>query len=97
MHRTQVLLDESLYQRAMKLARVRHLSLGEVVRDALAAKLALEEAEDPVLERLTRDPYEDRRPDPHLSEDVDHYLYGAPRRSRRRRRARPAKRSRQKR
>jgi hypothetical protein len=33
---------------------------------------------------LLGEPFEDPDPDPHLSKDVDHYLYGALRRSRRR-------------
>ena len=87
MHRTQVLLDRDLYRRAMRLARARHLSLGEVVREALAAKLAAEEqGEDSIVARLTREPFDDPHPDRRLSEDVDHHLYGAPRRSRRARR-----------
>jgi hypothetical protein len=81
MHRTQILLEPRLYREAMRLARARDASLGEIVREALEAKL-VSEADDPVLERLTRDPYDDRKPDKHLSVDVDHYLYGAPRRSR---------------
>ncbi len=81
MHRTQILLDQDLYRRAMRHARARQLSLGEVVREALAARLAAEEREgDPVVARLTREPFDDPRPDRHLSRDVDHHLYGAPRR-----------------
>jgi len=34
---------------------------------------------------LLADAFDDPEPDRHLSSDVDHYLYGAPRRSRRRR------------
>jgi hypothetical protein len=85
MHRTQVLLEPELYRRAVRLARARKSSLGELVREALQAKLAAEEAGDAVFDRLTRDPYDDPAPDPLLALDVDHYLYGAPRRGRARR------------
>jgi hypothetical protein len=40
---------------------------------------------DAVEEVLVQKPFDDPDPDPRLSSDVDHYLYGAPRRSRRRR------------
>jgi hypothetical protein len=82
MHRTQILLEPELYRRAVRTARARKSSLGELVREALEAQLAREEGGDPVVERLTRDPYDDPKPNPHLSVDVDHHLYGAPRRSR---------------
>jgi hypothetical protein len=81
-HRTQILLDTELYRRAVRTARARKSSLGELIRRALEAQLAREEGQDPVVDRLTRDPYDDPKPDRHLSADIDHYLYGAPRRSR---------------
>jgi hypothetical protein len=40
MHRTQILLEHRLYREAMRLARARHASLGEIMREALEAKLA---------------------------------------------------------
>jgi len=65
------------------------MSLGNLVREALSEYLArsggVEPVADAVEEVLLRTPFEDPEPDPHLSIDVDHYLYGAPRRSRRRR------------
>ena len=42
-------------------------------------------AEEAIDEVLLREPFDDPKPDPDLSANVDHYLYGAARRSRRRR------------
>lgn len=84
MHRTQILLEDQTYRRALKEAQARGESLGALVRAALdeyLGKLQRERAGDPLLD----DPFDDPRPDPDLSRDVDHYLYGAPRRSRVRR------------
>ena len=65
------------------------MSLGNLVREALAEYLARSGGVEPdaaaVEEVLVQKPFDDPEPDPHLSADVDHYLYGAPRRSRRRR------------
>ncbi|MGH7438631.1 MAG: hypothetical protein ACRENE_23325 [Polyangiaceae bacterium] len=84
MHRTQILLGEALYERALGVARARRSSLGELVREGLELRLARETEVDPIFEKLTRNPYDDPTPDVHLSHDVDHALYGAPRRARRR-------------
>jgi hypothetical protein len=81
MRRTQILLGERLYERALRVARERNSSLGELVREALEQLLASEGEVDPVVERLTRNPFDDPRPGRHLSVDVDRALYGAPRRS----------------
>jgi hypothetical protein len=66
------------------------MSLGSFVREALQEHLARSGGVDPVEEAvddiLLAEPFDDPDPDPHLSADVDHYLYGSPRRSRRRRR-----------
>ena len=89
MHRTQLLLPRELHRRATEAARARRMSLGNLVREALSEYLArsggVEPAADAVEEVLLQEPFVDPEPDPHLSTDVDHYLYGAPRRSRRRR------------
>jgi len=89
MHRTQLLLPRDLHRRATEAARARHMSLGNLVREALAEYLArsggVEPAADAVEEVLIQSPFDDPAPDPRLSVDVDHYLYGARRRSRRRR------------
>ena len=89
MHRTQLLLPRDLHRRAADAARARRMSLGNLVREALAEYLArsggVEPAADAVDEVLIQKPFDDPDPDPRLSTDVDHYLYGAPRRSRRRR------------
>ena len=89
MHRTQLLLPPDLHRRAAQAARARRMSLGNLVREALSEYLArsggVEPAADAVEEVLLQDPFEDPAPDPRLSADVDHYLYGAPRRSPRRR------------
>jgi hypothetical protein len=88
MHRTQILLGEALYRRAVGVARARKSSLGALVREGLELRLAREAEGDPVFERLTRAPFDDPAPDPRLSIDVDHALYGAPRRTQRPRRRR---------
>ena len=89
MHRTQLLLPADLHRRAAEAARARRTSLGHLVREALAEYLArsggVEPTEEALEEILLGEPFEDPRPEPRLSSDVDHYLYGAPRRSRRRR------------
>jgi hypothetical protein len=89
MHRTQLLLPRDLHRRATEAARARRTSLGNLVREALAEYLArtggVEPSREAVDEILLAAPYDDPAPDPRLSVDADHYLYGAPRRSRRRR------------
>jgi hypothetical protein len=89
MHRTQLLLPRELHRRAAEAARARRMSLGHLVREALADYLArsggVEPTAEAVEEILLGEPFDDPEPDPGLSVDVDHYLYGSPRRSRRRR------------
>jgi hypothetical protein len=89
MHRTQLLLPRDLHRRATEAARARRTSLGNLVREALGEYLArtggVEPSAEAVDEILLGKPFDDPQPDPRLSVDVDHYLYGAPRRSRRRR------------
>jgi len=89
MHRTQLLLPRELHRRAIEAAKARRMSLGAFVREALSEYLArprgVEPTADAVEEVLLRAPFEDPEPDAHLSIDVDHYLYGAPRSSSRRR------------
>ena len=88
MHRTQLLLPRDLHHRATEAARARRTSLGNLVREALSEYLArtggVEPSAEAVEEILLGEPFDDPEPDPRLSTDVDHYLYGAPRRSRRR-------------
>ena len=65
------------------------MSLGGLVREALTEYLTRAPAPaspDAIEAVLLAEPFDDPDPDRHLSCDVDHYLYGAPRRSRRRRR-----------
>ena len=89
MHRTQLLLPRDLHRRAAQAARARRTSLGNLVREALSEYLArtggVEPSAEAVDEVLLSEPFDDPEPDPKLSVDVDHYLYGTPRRSRRRR------------
>lgn len=89
MQRTQLLLPADLHRRAAEAARARRMSLGNLVREALREYLARPGGAEPSAEAvdqvLLAEPFEDPDPDPELSTDVDHYLYGAPRRSRRRR------------
>ena len=89
MHRTQLLLPRDLHRRAAEAARARRTSLGNLVREALNEYLArtggVEPSAEAVDEVLLSEPFDDPEPDPKLSIDADHYLYGAPRRSRRRR------------
>jgi len=89
MHRTQLLLPRDLHRRASQAARARGVSLGNLVREALSEYLVrtggVEPSEGAVDEILLGAPFDDPEPDPGLSVDVDHYLYGAPRRTRRRR------------
>jgi hypothetical protein len=90
MRRTQLLLPPELHRRASETARARRMSLGHLVREALQEYLSRSGGARPVEAAidgvLLDSPFDDPTPDPRLSLDVDHYLYGAPRRSRRRRR-----------
>ena len=65
------------------------MSLGNLVREALTEYLArsgsVQPSEEAVEELLLAEPFDDPDPDPELSSNVDHYLYGAARRSQRRR------------
>ena len=89
MHRTQLLLPRDLHRHAAGVARARGMSLGNLVREALREYLARSGSAQPSAEAidevLLSEPFDDPDPDPGLSANVDHYLYGAPRRSRRRR------------
>ena len=89
MHRTQLLLPRDLHRRATDAARARRMSLGNLVREALRDYLlrsgGIEPSQEAIDEVLLAEPFDDRDPDPELSTNVDHYLYGAARRSRRRR------------
>jgi len=89
MHRTQLLLPPDLHRHAAEAAKARRVSLGYLVREALQEYLAsagnVQPAPEAVDEILLAEPFDDPRPDPALSLNVDHYLYGAARRTRRRR------------
>ncbi len=65
------------------------MSLGNLVREALGEYLArsggVQPSPEAIDEVLLAEPFDDPDPDPELSTNVDHYLYGAARRSRRRR------------
>ena len=88
MHRTQLLLPADLHRRAAEAAKARRMSLGNLVREALAEYLArsggTRPSDEAINEVLLAEPFDDPDPDPHLSANVDHYLYGAARRARRR-------------
>ncbi len=85
MHRTQLLIPADLHRRAAATARARRLSLGSLVRDALTDYLAragdARPTDDAIEDILLSPPYDEPGGDPMLSVDVDHHLYGAPRRS----------------
>ena len=89
MHRTQLLLPPDLHRRAADAAKARRTSLGHLVREALQEYLArsgnVQPAPEAVDEVLLAEPFDDPEPDPGLSLNIDHYLYGAARRARRRR------------
>jgi hypothetical protein len=55
-------------------------------REHLARSAAARPSDEAIEEILLADPYDDPEPDRELSVNVDHYLYGARRQSRRRRR-----------
>lgn len=65
------------------------MSLGHLVREALREYLArsgdVQPSNEAVDDVLLAEPFHDPAPDRMLSVDVDHYLYGAPKRRRRRR------------
>ncbi|MBI1958284.1 MAG: hypothetical protein HYS36_03540 [Candidatus Rokubacteria bacterium] len=88
MHRTQLLLPRDLHRRAAQAAKVRGMSLGNRVREALGEYLVragrVQPSPEAIDEVLLVEPFEDPDSDPELSMNVDQYLYGAPRRSRRR-------------
>jgi len=93
MHRTQILLPAELERRTEASARRHGISKGEVVRRALAEYLDKRRqpgaggsgegrggGHDEIEALLLDDPFDDPGPDPRLSIDVDHHLYGAARR-----------------
>ncbi len=81
MHRTQILLPPDVYRRARAVAQRKGESLGSLVREALADYLARSAPEADAIESfLLADAYDDPHPEPNLSIDVDHHLYGAQRR-----------------
>jgi hypothetical protein len=88
MRRTQLLLPSDLHRRASEVARARRTSLGNLVREALAEYLArsggTRPSDEAIDEVLLAEPFDDPDPDPLLSLNIDHHLYGAARRSRRR-------------
>jgi hypothetical protein len=88
MHRTQLLLPPDLHRRAAQAARARRISLGHLVREALADYLVrsggVQPSPEAIDDVLLAAPFDDPDPDPELSVNVDHYLYGAARRTRRR-------------
>ena len=88
MHRTQLLLPTDLHRRAAEAAKTRRTSLGSLVREALAEYLArsgdVHPSDEAIDQVLLAKPFEDPDPDPLLSLNADHYLYGAARRIRRR-------------
>ena len=88
MHRTQLLLPPDLHRRAAQAAKARRISLGNLVREALGEYLArsggVQPSADAVDDVLLAAPFDDPEPDVELSSNVDHYLYGAARRTRRR-------------
>jgi hypothetical protein len=88
MRRTQLLMPPDLHRRAAEAARARRLSLGGLVREALTEYLARAgdacPRDEVVEDVLLAKPFDDPAADPMLSVDVDHYLYGARRRSKRR-------------
>lgn len=86
MHRTQLLLPPHLHREAAAAARARGLSLGGLVRDALTEYLARPGAglpDDAALDEiLLAPPADGTADDASVSVDHDHYLYGAPRKTR---------------
>jgi hypothetical protein len=92
MRRTQLLLPPDLHRRATEAARARRLSLGSLIREALVEYLArtgtAQATPEAVREVLLSQAFQDPHPDLRLSADVDFYLHGAARRSRRRQRPR---------
>ena len=96
MWRTQVLLPPTLRERVAEYGHATGQSQGEIVRQALTQLLdgkqalagtstkAAGSARDEVVRLLVDEPFDDAQPDAHLARDVDHHLYGAPRRSRKR-------------
>ena len=83
------MLPPDLHRRAAQVARARRMSLGHLVREALGEYLTraggVQPSPEAIDEVLLAPPFDDPDPDPELSTNVDHYLYGAPRRTRRRR------------
>jgi len=80
MHRTQLLLPPDLHRRAAEAAKARRMSLGNLVRQVLREYLArsggVQPSSETVDDVLLAEPFDDPDPDPDLSSNVDHYLYG---------------------
>lgn len=78
MHRTTIMLPESLHERALRRAQEKGVSLGQFIRDSLTAAL-LGERVGAGGDSLLRDKEVYRGAAPKdLAEEHDRYLYGEP-------------------
>lgn len=78
MHRTTIMLPETLYERALRRAREKGVSLGQLIRDCLTSEL-LDERVGSGGDSLLRDTAIYRGAAPKdTAEEHDRYLYGEP-------------------
>lgn len=82
MIRTQLYLEEQIHKDLLHLARREEKSVAEVTRDILREGIKKRKTVDTsgikTLLALTK--IGAKSDDPYLSENIDHYLYGAPKR-----------------
>lgn len=80
MVRTQIYLDETTHKKLLKLAKARNTSMAQLVREAAEEKVKNLEERDTsgvqVLQSLIDNAVTGGPKD--LSTNIDHYLYGAP-------------------
>lgn len=80
MIRTQVYLEEQIHRDLMHLAQQEEKSMAEVTRDILREGIKKRKTEDTsgIKNLLAIAKMGLVSDDPYLSENIDHYLYGAP-------------------
>jgi hypothetical protein len=81
MIRTQVYLEDQIHKDLMRLAQQENTSMAEVTRAILKEGIAKRQTVDTTGKKTLQKLFAIKATggdDPYLSENIDHYLYGAP-------------------
>jgi hypothetical protein len=83
MIRTQVYLEDQTHKDLLHLAQQEQKSMAEVTRDILKEGIHKRKSLDPSGKKalLALAGIKGKSNDPYLSENIDHYLYGAPKKN----------------